>query len=559
MDYKNIKKLDEEFSASLKNFTSYHAEMDRYVRYYNNSAFYVRKKGQIRQQSKVRANLLKVFADKNIHYTSPFPNMKVVPGGHTPEERESAGVEEKILLGTHRSNLSPLLQRQLAWDATNMSVALAETYFDRELRVMRTRRLDPRYCTWQYSNDNESRLIAFWVAFAMTKTEIKERFGVEPTETAVGTTLMQQQVGYRYDGQERYLVVRRVDDKVSVTWAGNKYITQPYNHGLGVFPVDIATPFNGGNADQRGAFFLEQLISLQAEFNETLRRRANIVRRLGNPAVWARGVHVRALEEVKRALAGDGGFVGLKNNGDLGVLSIPETSMLDNHLVSIFQQMKYLSGFGNASFGESVGANTSGDALSMYYAPTTRAIDYQSLSWEAMWESINHKILTGYRTQLKTGEKISLQGASPKGTFLGLYEDEDGLSNAKYERGLFSVTFTKEDISENCSSIVTAKSATPKDEIAYKRLIMEAASSGFISKITGYEEFGILNPQDELELLKQQEGDPVLNPEGTSKLLQAMPDEQAPAEDAFSPISLGVSNHEPQAVNPEVSADAVSA
>jgi len=268
---------------------------------------------------------------------------------------------------------------------------------------------------------------------------------------------------------------------------------------------------------------------------------ANIVRKLGNPAVWGRGIVARQHEDVKRALRGDGGFVGLKGDGELGILQVPETAMLDQHLDRLFAFMKYLSGFSNASFGDPVGANTSGDAVNMYGQPTEKAISHQNIAWKAFYESIGSKVLRYYDTFLRADETVQLTGYDPNGTFIGTAASK---GQKRGEGTNFNTVLTKADIAGNYMVMATPQAITPKDEIGYKRLIYEAVSGGFISKTTGYEEWGMLSPQDELELLKVEMASPELNPEGEQQ--------RASATASLAGIEQDVDSQQVQGVNAKV-------
>lgn len=520
----SIDSLQAEFDNVINNQTDYHAEMEDFKEYYDTSAFYPAREGTQRNVA-VQSNLLKVFADKNIHYTSPFPKMKVIPDETDEMSRESAALREKVVLATHARNMTELHQRNFAFDATVLSGAFAETTFDTKTREVKIRRLDPRYCYWQESDDNDNHLHAFWTAYPVTYQYVRDKYGIEPEEPLTSTHMMSRSALSRADGEDWTLLITRYDDTHIVAWVGGKYAIRPHEHRMGVFPIDFAIPFRNGQHELRGDFYLRQLVPLQAEFNETLRRRANVVRKLGNPAVWGRGVVSRQFDEVKRALSGDGGFVGLKANGELGLLQIPETKMLDNHLLDIMTQMRYISGFGSASFGENEGANTSGDALSMYFTPTTRAIEDQQVVWTEFYRSINSKILCLYRKFLRADETKKLHGVVPMATVTGTNPSRKNYQSRGQEsrRGAYSIEFDKFILGDNFETIVIPPSPTPKDEIAYKRLIMDAVSTGFISHRTGYEEFNILNPEDELSLLEDEQSNPALNPEGVSSLMSQAP------------------------------------
>lgn len=516
IDLKSIRALTTEFEAVAKNMWRFHSDQDMYLDYYQNNVFYAPKQGQKYQQSPLSVNLLKVFADKNVDYISPFPDMKTVTSSPLEFERIKAGTREKVVLATHRANNMPLQHRKGAFDGTVLARAVFITTWDHKKRCVKIRRADPRFVYVQYANDNDTKVVAVWEAFPMTKDQIQSEYGVTPTGGSVDTTILTRNTASRLDGKDWFLAITRYDDEHVVSWVGDQFLTRPHKHKLGTLPVDIIDPLYDGDWSRQPDFFIKTLVSPQAEYNETMRRISNIARKLGNPAVWGRGIMARQFEDVKRALRGDGGFVGLKGDGELGILQVPETKMLDAYLDRLMDAMQRLSSFGNASFGESVGANTSGDALSMYFQPTTRRIDYQNIAWKHAYESINTKILKYYDTFLRKNERVKLQGYQPMGSVMGI----SGNAGTTHKDG-FAVEFTKDDIDGNYDTVVTPRTATPKDEIAYKRLIMEMVSNGVISRTTAYEEFGLQNPEDELAKLENEQGSPELNPEGELQRAQA--------------------------------------
>lgn len=507
-----LKALNTELETAMVNFNKWHQDMQQYREFYQNSAVYSNKSGDQKTKSELKTNMLRVFADKNVHYTSPFPTIKVPTTGADPVLRQNASIREKILYAVHRKSNTTLLRAMWAFDATVMSVAVSETRFDLEKRCVEIRRFDPRYCYWQYSNDNERRVEAFWAVYPITKAEARKRYGVEPKGSPVDLSQVSDQAFKRIDGQDWFLMAYRWDEKNRAVWIGDTWVETPHNHQMGMLPIDVCMPFYDGSVDQRGAFYLEQLVPLQAELNETIKARANIVRRMANPVIWGRGIIAKQFDEVKTGLKqGGGGFVGLKQGGELGVLQISDTKMLNEHQADILQHMMRVSGFGAAAFGETVGANTSGDALGMYFNPTQRAIDHQNIHWKTFDESINAKILKLYDTFAKTGEKFEIDGYSPNGTMLPVKDDNGQEKLAYTTPGSFSLEFSKDVIDGNYTSVVTPQPATPKDELAWKRLLYEAASSNTISRTTMYEEWGMMSPEDELALLTSEQENPALN------------------------------------------------
>jgi len=513
-NYTDLTKLNRELEDAIVNNTDYHASMDQSRNFYLYSAFYPSKSGQRRNTTDLSNNLLRVYADKNIHFTSAFPTIKVPTTGATPEQRQAASIREKILLGVWRKSSGRNLQRKWAYDGTIFSAAVAETGFDLENRCAFVRRYDPRYCYWQISNGNDKRVTAFWAVYPITKDEAMERYGVTPTTQPISTTALTDAFLKQIDGKDWFLMAIRWDDKIRTAWIGDKLIEEPHEHMMGGIPIDLCMPFEDGDAKGRGAFYLNPMVNLQANLNLTLQRRDNIVSRMSSPVIWGRGIISKQLDDVKNGMK-NGGFIGLKQGGELGLLQLNDVKLLNEHAADLREDMQRVSGFSQAAMGELAGANTSGDALGMYFTPTQRHIENQNVAWVSFYEGINAKILRLYEKFGKTGEQFSIAGYSTRGTVLPMSDNEDKMA---YQRGAFDIVFDKTVIGGNYNSTVTMNSITPKNELEEKRLLIEAMSQKILSRTTGYEEMGIESPEDELALLTQEQSEPVLNPQGMQQL-----------------------------------------
>jgi len=519
IDITDTKELNDELERAIVNLSEYHNDMTQQQKYYKYSAFYPRKHGDTPNGTDFRINLLKVFADKNIHYTSQFPVIKVPTTGATPEQRQAASVREKILYAVHQACNTELKQKKWATDATIFSVAISETGFDLKSRKPFVKRYDPRYVFWQLSNDNEQKVQAFWAVFPITAEECKKKYGFTPTKHAFSSGRLPGQFLSTIDGQDWFAQAIRWDATTRVSWVGNEMVEEPHNHMMGEIPIDICIPFDDSEKSNQGAFYLEPLIAPQAELNHTLKQRAAIADRMANPVVWGRGIMGRQFDDVKQNLEkSGGGFVGLKQTGELGLLQVKDVTLLNEHAADIISNMMRLSGFSAAAFGESVGANTSGDALGMYFTPTQRLIENQNISWAAFYKSINAKILRSIEVFGKPGETFSIAGFNPGGTVLA--SESSDYSKKEYSSGSFDITFDKTVIGGNYSSVVTFSNVTPKNEDTERRFWLDAANQKIVSRTTAFENIGILSPEDELALLTQEQQEPALNPDGTQKILQ---------------------------------------
>lgn len=519
----DIEDLNKEFEKVVRNFHDFHSEMENQRLFYQNSAFYKWQTGQQQRDQQVTANLLRLFADKNIEYTTSFPKFKVPTPGSDEMTRKAASLREKILYGTWRKNGGAVLQKKWAFDATIRGVAIAETGFDLKKRCVFINRYSPLKCYWQLSSDGgQMRVIAFWAAFAITADEAKKRYGVSPTSDVMSNLVGKENVWRHIDGKDWFTEVIRWDDKTRVRWVGNKLVEEPHNHMMGDIPIDMCMPFeDGDDTTNLPAFYLAPLVPLQAELNDVIRRRSRIVHRMSSPVAWVRGLMARKLDDVEEQMKQPGGgFVGLSKDGEMGLMQINDTRMLNEHEADIILQMMRLSGYGNAAFGEPIGANTSGDAIAMYFNATQRKIEQQMVSWIAFWESINSKILRLYDTFGRSDEQFNLAGYSPLGTILS-YTGEDGHKKIEYQGGTYNTSFDKSVIAGDYISIAEPPTAAPKNEIKNKELAINAVQQKFMSRTTAYEQYGIDSPEDELALLEAEQSSPLLNPDGTAKILES--------------------------------------
>lgn len=509
--------LNRELAAAVQNLASYHTDMNTYTDFYRYSAFYDRQAGE-KQTTKIPDNYLKIFADKNIHYTSEMPQFKIAG---TPEDRENANIREKILYAVHRKSGTPLLQKKWARDVSKKSVAIAETGFDLNTRCAWVKRYDPRFVFWKMSNGNEDRVTAFWAVFPITKQEAMETYGVVPTHDTVSTATFAKQDPYigNMDGQTWFTMAIRWDDTTRVAWIGDKLIEEPHEHGMGIIPIDICAPFPTEEKNRLGSFYLEDLVPLQAELNDAILRRSRLTKRYSNPILWGRNIKDRERDSVESALRDvEPGVLGVGKDGEVGYLQLQELRILDNHISELKADMQRLSGFAAASFGESVGANTSGDALGMYFTPTQKHIDDQNISWVAFYESINAKILRLYDIFGRTGETFTLDGYSPRSTLMSTAAGGYKMNGS----GDYKLSFTREVINGNYVNRAIPAPVIPKNEIEEKRLIIEAVDKKFLSRTTGYESFGLESPEDEKQLLLIEQQEPFLNPDGIGTILQQM-------------------------------------
>lgn len=534
----SIEQLKKEFSEAQTSFNSIHDEMQSYLDGYLYNFFYKPKANMT--ENRVGVNLVQLFADKLWQHTSEFPKVSVP---NDPNDTGDPEMREKILYSEYQKNNMDMLYTDLTFDGGVMGAAVVSTLFNVDKRCVEIRRYDPRRCYWQKSDSNNEEIEVFWTAVPRTRSAFLRKYGVAVTgsEGMVFDTLGDGEE-VPIDSEEYFLDITRHDAETTAQWVGNQWIKKPYKHLQGGIPVDVAMPIKVASYNNRPFFYLSKFKDLQAEFNELWRRRGNVVRKLGNPLVYGRGVYKQNEQDVKAQLQSDGGFVPLKENGELALLTIPETKMIDTALQDCWQRMKDVAGFPTATFGEIAGANTSGDALGMYFTPTSKMVTHYNKAYKNLLQSVNAKILRSYEKFGKLKEQFSLNGYMPQGTL----RSEDGKTVNKSGRG-YSAKFTIDVINGNYLSIVTPASPTPKDDIAYKRFILDSVREKFISRSTGHDEIGILSPEDEMKRIEEEQSSPYLNPESADVLLKNQAGQMEGAEnpmgnpmDMQNPLPQGV-------------------
>lgn len=526
----DISALKREFESVQTSFNGVHDSMQTYLDGYLYNFFYS-PRPNTPSNTRVGVNLIQVFADKLWHHTSEFPKINVPS---SPDDAQNAEIREKIVLAEHQRNGSDQLWGEWTFDGDVMGAAVARTVFNLKTRCVHITRHDPRRCYWQKADSGNMEIQTFWTATPMTKEAIKSKYGLDVKGSqGMVYDMIADNNTMPNDGQDYYLVITRDDAESSVEWVGDQYIKKPYKHLQGGIPIDVAVPYQVANFNALPSYYLSKLKDLQAEFNELWRRRANVVRKLGNPLVYGRGIYKNNEQDVKNQMAMDGGFVALKENGELALLTIPETKMIDSALNDCFQRMKDVAGFPTATFGEVVGANTSGDALGMYFTPTQKMVNHYNKAYKAFLQGINAKILRAYDQFGKVGEQFTLTGFMPHGSVRSF------ASGAVYDKGSgYSATFTVDNINKNYMTVVTPAAVTPKDDIAYKRFILDSVTNKFMSRRTGLDEIGILSPEDEFKQLQDEQQDPMLNPDGATALKQFDPNAQVVDQNGQSPFPV---------------------
>ncbi len=536
----SIESFNSELQDAVVNFSEHHGKMQLMNNHYKKSAFFAPRAGEARLSDSQRRknNFLKVFANKNIEYTCKLPTIKVPTPGAAPEERQGASIREKILYATHYQCQTSLLQDLFAFDATIKAHAIAETGFNLKTRRAYVKRYDPEFCVWTMTNDNEPRVGAFWAVFSVTSDEAWKRWGVRPTRNPLSDLAKESHLLKHADGQTWFTMAIRWDGETRTAVVGDRFIEEPHKHMMGVIPIDICTPFYDGDRSGKGAFFLDDLIPLQAEMNDIVLRRSMVVRRMSAPVVWGRGLTSgQSIDDIRRNFEKQGGgFVGLKQSGDMGVLQINETKIFQEAKEDVLRDMKYASGFSDGAFGESAGANTSADAIGMTFMPTQTHIDRQNIHWIAFWQSINAKILRAYDMFGMTGEQFSIDGYSPTTTLLTATDEASGQMTQQLQRGGFSATFDRLVIAGKYFNICTPKPITPKNEIEERRAAMDGVTTGFHSRTTAYEMAGYLDPEAEIALLQQEQANPLFNKELTSMILPPKQVENTAAPSPAAPL-----------------------
>lgn len=529
-DLNNIEALNVELEKAILNQSALHDKIRVSHQYYHHSAFFERQAGQAANKNDFAENLLAVFADKNIEYTSGLPTVKVPTPGADPEVRDRASKREKLIYSVRRASGMAKLQKKWARDATLSGFAISETYPNLAKRCMEVKRYKPLQCYWQVANEGtDDQILVFWAVYAMTADQAEAEYGVRPTKDIISVAA-KANFGKQFDGRDWYTFAIRWDATTRTKWVGNVFVEAPHLHAAGEMPIDICAPIEGHEAENdHPGFYLDPLVPLQAELNDTYYRRGRIVRRMSSPVVWVRGIPAgKRLDDVRDQMSKPGGgVIGLSQTGEAGLLQLGETRMLNDHEDRTILAMTRLAGYGNAAFGESVGANTSGDALGMYFNATQRKIEHQWISWIAFHESINAKILRGYYRMLKLGETIEVTGYSPQGTLTTVL-NEDGTQSYSRSSGMFTDPITREVIENNFVSVCIPPTAAPRNAIEEKRIAIEAVREKIISRTTAYESFGILSPEDELKLVSTEQQDPSINPEGIQKLIQSYTSMQPP-------------------------------
>lgn len=489
---RTIAELDQEFSEVAAKFQPIHAKKQEMVDYYNESAFYPRSKRTPADRRNLRWNMLELFADKNVSYVGRTPTLRVPPrnGGAEEQDRQHAEMLERVLRATHSANELDVLIEEWADDGTTMADAFALVNFDLQSRQVVIDKLDPRGCYYTYGNRTNRSLETFWYAEVLTKKEIEDLYNVVPTNSGINLAAVDpgeidESIA---DGVERFWCVWRWDRENYCCWVGDQWLVPQGPHEYGDIPIERYVPFRSKKRDPaEPKYFLDSLLNIQAEFNHVLQGKSLYVDRSGKPLLWGRGIYGADWESVKEQTANGegGGAVGLMQGGELGLLQPGDLKLQSDYLNQLFEFAKNTTGFSNVTFGEMVGANTSGDALDMYFQPTAQATLRQWVHFASFIRRINQRVLR--------------------------YYDQFGLSDENFT--VYGYEFPAQAIEGYYANEVIPPSGTPRNELEVKRTAMEAARDGFLPLAQALEDAGYPDPEAIIAQIKAQKVDPALNPD----------------------------------------------
>jgi hypothetical protein len=253
---------------------------------------------------------------------------------------------------------------------------------------------------------------------------------------------------------------------------------------------------------------VDQILEINEELNQLVSHMAYIEKRYMNPTYkWL--MAPENYVDLATRIAGGGGILPLYGRSDVSLLEIPVLPAEYGDLVDRLRMYGVeLGGLSELAFsGEAGGSINTGASLTVNFTNVLATLDLKRTNWTTGLSRVMGQMLY-HMEKMKD---------------IGIVTETGGMS-AGGSSGL--IKLTGKDIKGHRRVIITWPGVLPKDDIGAARLVIEQVGAGVLSRRTGMEKLGVRYPGDELELIKEEQRDPDLNPEGQATLTRANAQQQ---------------------------------
>ncbi len=436
-------------------------------------------------------------------------DFKVMPRNPSPEERVAAQKAEKALYVVHKRSAYHKTLNEIALDSAKLGTGWAKVYYDEANQITRYVYANPE-CVYPepYKSVFSGRMLYVIYSYEMDLGDARLEYGnrVNPLLISEGD----QEEGRESDDESaepKVAVIEFWSEKYYILLVGDQLIenqTNPYG-----FVPFVPFPLITQPGRIYGKSIADWVIEPNAYYNQAVSEGADAQRLNCNPPLKYRNAPVNYAEQIINAQGG--GCIPIPKEGDLDFVTWPgQPPSVEAMLNRVLQYIHDVSHIPRVAFGDIVSTNSS-RVISVQYDPVVKVMKFIRDNYTVALKTLNEMLL-------RLVEKYEAN----REVYVGYLEDNYS-RRLKKLRGEQPEQYAVKgkDISGHYDTEVIWPGVLPKDDLNAGRFELEKLSSKVQSIWTTQENLGILNPEDEQEIMQAELANESFYPKEAATILGA--------------------------------------
>jgi len=436
-------------------------------------------------------------------------DLKAVPFSPELEERVSAQKAEKALYAAHKRSKYQKTLNEVALDSAKLGTGWTKAFFDTTTEKTRYIYCDPE-CVYPepYKSVFTGRFLYVLYAYEMDLEDARIEYGSNIEAGAISEK--DQEEGREADDESaepKVSVIEYWSDKHYILTVGDLIVeNQPNPYGFIPFtPFPLIT--QPGRVHGKGMG--DWIIEANAYYNQAVSQGADAQALNCNPPMKYKNAPINYIEQISKVQ--DGGVIPINKDGDLDFVTWqgqpPSVEAMLDRILGYIHDVSHIP---RVAFGDVMSTNSS-RVISVQYDPVVKVMRFIRDNYTVALQSLDEQLL-----------RLMEKYEKSKIIFTGYLEDPQTLK-AKRLRGESSEQYEikGKDIAGHYDTEIIWPGVLPKDDLNAGRFELEKQTTKVQSKWTTMENLGILNPEDEMEILESELANENLYPKEGAAMLGA--------------------------------------
>ncbi|MHB9019368.1 MAG: phage portal protein [Minisyncoccota bacterium] len=446
-------------------------------------------------------NYLAPIVEKHASFLAADPpSFSVLPSSPNKGERLAASRAEKILNKLHRANHFQKTLLQAAIESALLGTAWLKLYVDRDgtsAKAVRYCYAKPEYVypeIFQSVYTEEMKYLIY--AYQISLDDARDEYGQDVKSDA---ELEYDEERKRQKSEELTTIIEYWDKECYALNVGGKDIENGKNPYFGIIPF-IPLPFLTDPGQIHGKSIVKQIVKANRYLNLITSRKGDSVKMHCNPPLALSGATPSSRDNFLRDL--EGGVFFLSDNQKLDMVTWqgepPTVEEQQDRTLQFIHDAAYMP---PQAFGYS-GAQISGIAMKLAFDPLVKIQRQVRGNFEVGLQKLNRYVLM--LTEKFLGKELIT---------------EEVISTERSKQRVEKLA--GEQVKGHYDTEVIWPGVLPKDDLSASQFELEKKRAKVQSTWTTMENLGFANPEDELEIIREEAGDPALNPTDNATMLTA--------------------------------------